>query len=154
MRKMAQNNAEKLMEKAVEAKARAIVKDEVRKLEGIVNDVVRAYYSSYTPKYYRRTYGFKNSVVSGSVKREGKRIWAEVYFDDKALHQSLFPGNPQGYVPVLLNNGWHSKKLEKRIGPVYHLTYYGGFDLVGKIEKRYNAVKHPLANLLKTKVMD
>lgn len=146
---MANNNLDLMLEKAIKAKAEKIIREEVRKLERITRIVVQGYYNSYTPSVYDRTGGLLNSIVSGSVKKEGRRISAEVSFDNSASHPSLFKGHPQGYTPILINNGWHSAKLEARIGEVYRLTRYEGYDLVGKIETRYNAVRHPLANPLK-----
>lgn len=152
MSKMANNNLDLMLEKAMKAKAEQIIRIEVKKLERIAKLVVQGYYNSYTPKrpdLYLRSGGLLDSIVSGSVEKVGKRISAEVSFDSRALHNSLFEGNPQGYTPILINNGWVSKKLEARMGVVPHFTRYEGYDLIGKIETRYNAVRHPLANPLK-----
>lgn len=146
---MANNNLDLMLEKAIKAKAEKIIKIEVKKLESITKSVVQGYYNSYTPSVYERTGGLLSSIASGSVKKEGRRISAEVTFGGSAYHPSIFKGHPQGYTPILINNGWHSAKLEAKIGEVYRLTHYEGYDLVGKIETRYNAVRHPLANPLK-----
>lgn len=148
---MANNNLDLMLEKAIKDKAEKIIREEVRKLERITKDVVQGYYNSYSPTVYDRTYGFKNSIISGNVEKAGKRISAEVSFDGRAMHNSLFAGNAQGYVPVLINNGWVSRKLEAKIGIIPRFTRYEGYDLIGKIESRYNAIRHPLANPLKIK---
>lgn len=139
------------MNKKAEAQARKILKREGDKLENITKATVNSYYNSYRPSVYVRTYGFKNSVVKTGIKRVGNSLEMSVGFDGGALHNSMFAGNAQGYVPILLSNGWHSVKLERRVGPIHRFTFYGGFNIIGKIQSSYNAVRHPLVKPLEIK---
>lgn len=133
--------------KKVEQQARKIIKQESKKLERITQSVVNSYYASYTPKQYVRTYGFKKSVITKDIRRIGDRIEVSVGFSQSAVHNSLFKGQPSGYVPILIDQGWHSARLESRIGEVPRLTRYGGYNLIDKILKTYKAVKHPLVTI-------
>lgn len=149
--KNVKSQIEKAMEKKAEQQARKIIVKEGDKLENIARATVNSYYNSYSPSVYVRTYGFKNSVVRTGVKKVGKTLEMSVGFDGGAVHDSLFSGNAQGFVPILLSNGWNAPKLEARVGKVHRFTYYGGYGIIDKIKASYNMVKHPLVKPLQIK---
>jgi hypothetical protein len=54
-----------------------------------------------------------------------------------AYHKNLF-GDHMSYVPLLINNGWHSKKLEDRIGEVPRFTRYEGYHFLERAVQMFN----------------
>ena len=125
-----------------------MLKAEVEKLEGITKSVYNQYLKSYSPQQYVRTGAMIGSIGKSEIVKEANSMKMAVSFDNSgAYHSSLFGGS-MGHAPILISDGWHSKRLEQtRMGRVYRLTYYEGFDALDKIESQYNAVKNPLARL-------
>lgn len=142
------NNSSAVIKKKIEAKVERILKSEVAKLEGITKSVYQQYLKSYSPTQYVRTGEMIGSIGKTEIVKEGNKMKMAVSFDNSsAYHESLFGGS-KGHAPILISEGWHSKRLEQtRMGRVYRLTYYEGFDALGKIESQYEAVKNPLARL-------
>lgn len=112
-------------------------------LKDVCVKVWRQYLASYQPKIYVRTGKSERSIKIGGIKKiDENTIGIEVTFqDDLVYHDSIF-GGKQGHAIMLISAGWHSKKLEARIGKVYRLTYYEGFDYLGKVREEYEARKH------------
>lgn len=91
------------------------------------------YYDSYTPKIYERKNWLNHSLKVDDIvdiKYSGNTISLSINFNDYAWHLSLGRVyNPvihsnfyipihYSYVPLLMNYGWHSRKLEEKIGRV------------------------------------
>lgn len=116
-----------------------------RELEKIAINVWRKYLSSYKPKVYVRTGKSEKSIKLGSVKKlDDNTLGIELtWVNDLAYHDSIFgEGNKQGHAIMLISAGWKAKKLEKKIGRKYRLTYYEGFDYIGKVREAFESVKH------------
>lgn len=107
-------------------------------LERILREKVQEYYDSYEPIKYKRTYDFLNSIKISPIVREGNTYTFSVYFDqDIATHPSYFNGE-DGYVPILLNEGFSWKEENQPVPPIHHLSYYEGFHFVEDAIKDFN----------------
>ena len=98
----------------------AILLREAQQLRSWINRFIALYYDSYTPKVYRRTYAFRNSlempeIVNGHIVIR--------FTGAMVRHQSLFGGG-YGYVPSLINYGWRWKN--QSVKPIHRFTYYEG----------------------------
>lgn len=106
-----------------------------------VDNYIREYYLSYTPGTYQRTYDFRDSLYAEDfihAKVNGNRIELSVSFrPSMAYHKNLF-GDHNSFVPLLINSGWHSQKLEDRIGVVPRFTRYEGYHFVEKAVEMFN----------------
>lgn len=106
-----------------------------------MDNQILAYYASYTPKIYERTFDFLDSLYAENffeARVRGTRIELSVSFrDSMAYHRNLF-NDHDSFVPLLINFGWHSKKLEAMIGKIPRLTYYEGFHMVERAIKQFN----------------
>lgn len=104
-------------------------------LEKIMHEELEAYYASYSPTVYERTYGLLNSLRISPITQVGNELYISVYFDrDAATHPSIF-GGESGYVAQLLNEGW---KWNNDIG-INHLSHYSGFHFVEKSIEQFNS---------------
>lgn len=108
-----------------------------------MDNQIRAYYASYTPKIYQRTFDFQDSLYAENffeARVVGTRIELSVSFrDSMAYHRNLFDDH-DSYVPLLINFGWYAKRLESAIGhPVSHLTSYDGFHMVERAIIQFNS---------------
>jgi hypothetical protein len=114
---------------------RASLKEAQNLLHAILYEKVRDYYDSYTPKYYERTYNFLNSIRTTPIIREGNQYTFTVYFDeDMGTHPSIM-GGEDGYVPILLEEGWQWKNDTTN---KHHFSYYEGFNFVEKAIDEFN----------------
>lgn len=106
-----------------------------------VDHFLLEYYLSYTPSIYRRTYDFRDSLYAEDfvhARVNGDRIELSVSFrPSMSYHKNLF-GDHESYVPLLINSGWHSKKLEETIGIIPRFTRYEGFHFVEKAVDMFN----------------
>ena len=108
-----------------------------------VDNFIQEYYLSYTPKIYQRTYDFQDSLYADDfihARVNGNRIELSVSFrPSMAYHKNLF-GDHMSYVPLLINNGWHSKKLEDRMGgkEIPHFTRYDGYHFLERAVQMFN----------------
>lgn len=106
-----------------------------------VDNYIQEYYLSYSPKRYLRTYDFQDSLYAEDfihARANGDRIELSVSFrPSMAFHKNIF-GDHESYVPLLINSGWYSKKLEDRIGYVPRFTRYEGYHFVEKAVKMFN----------------
>ena len=108
-----------------------------------MDNQILAYYATYTPKIYQRTFDFQDSLYAENffeARVNGTRIELSVSFrDSMAYHRNLFDDH-DSYVPALINFGWDAKKLEQGLGhPVYRLTYYEGFHMVERAIIQFNS---------------
>ena len=108
-----------------------------------VDNFIQEYYLSYTPQKYQRTYDFQDSLYAEDfihARVNGNRIELSVSFrPSMAYHKNLF-GDHMSYVPLLINSGWHSKKLEDRIGgkEIPRFTRYEGYHFIEKAVQMFN----------------
>ena len=111
-----------------------IMEQEGIRLMNIVQKYIDEYYDSYKPTVYERTYAFKNSLRIEPVTQKGNILSVKIYFDDdSANHPSIFGGS-DGYVPLLINDGWSWKNTQ--IAP-YRLSHYEGFNFIEKAIEEY-----------------
>lgn len=108
-----------------------------------MDNQILAFYASYTPKIYQRTFDFMDSLYAENffeARVNGTRIELSVSFrDSMAYHRNLFDDH-DSFVPLLANFGWHAKKLENYIGhPVWRFTYYDGFHMVERAIMQFNS---------------
>lgn len=126
---------------------------EGRRLKYIALKVWRKYQSSYPPKMYVRTRDTQRGIKLGKVRRiDANHFGIDLMYDnDLMYHDSIFGSQyPKGHSLMLISNGWHSRKLERKYGKgIYMLTYFEGADIIGQIEREYNKYK-PLGVTLET----
>ena len=114
---------------------RAVLLDEAEKLKKLIQKYIDAYYSSYSPSLYTRTYDFQNSLRIETVKQEGTMLSVKIYFDPTlATHPSVF-GQEDGFVPILINDGWQWKNGKTE---PYRFARYEGYQFVEKAIDEYN----------------
>jgi hypothetical protein len=118
--------------------------DSVWKLKRILQRQIEAYYDSYDPKYYKRTYMFQRSLRTEEIIANGNEIAVRIYFDEKyATHPSVVYNRGKkgedGFVPILLNYGW---RWRKNSDLYYHFSTYEGFNFVEKAVNEFNTQKH------------
>ncbi|KAA9007390.1 hypothetical protein F4V43_02565 [Paenibacillus spiritus] len=105
-------------------------------LEKLLYEQLQAYYDSYTPTVYERTYGLLNSLRISPITQVGNELQINVYFDrSMATHPSIFDGE-DGYVAKLLNDGWQWRKNPANI---YRLSRYEGFHFIEKAIDEFNS---------------
>ncbi|UUV46438.1 neck protein [Bacillus phage vB_BanS-Thrax3] len=128
-----------------EAEAIKVLTAEGRKLKAIALKVWRRYLGSYQPKQYVRTRKSQSGIRLKPVRKVGANTYSiELTFEnDLMYHDSVLgKGQPKGHAIMLISSGWHSRKLENRIGVVPNFTYKGGFDYLGQVQSAYNAVRN------------
>lgn len=128
-----------------EAEAIKVLNAEGRKLKLIALRVWRRYLGSYQPQQYVRTRRSQRGIKLKPVKRVGANTYSiELTFENGLMyHDSVVgKGQPKGHSIMLISSGWHSKKLENRIGEVPNFTYRDGFDYLGQVQSEYNAIRN------------
>ena len=109
-------------------------------LEEYLSEKLQDYFSRYTPKrdddVAPRT-GQLLSSIRSKIKQSNGKLQAVVYFDDSgAFRDSLWPNQPQGYLPALINDGWQVKK-----GRHKNIPNFGYFEGIEFIESAVNEAK-------------
>ncbi|AYP68257.1 virion structural protein [Bacillus phage vB_BcoS-136] len=145
------NNIASALQGMSEAQARRVLQEEGRKLERIARSVWRAYLASYTPKEYARHLGKPSGVRTGNseraiklkqVKRTGiNEFGIELTWENDLVYHDSVMNHKKGHAVMLISSGWTSSRGRNK--DVYRFGYYEGFDYLGKVEKTYNAMKHP-----------
>ena len=117
------------------AGARNLLRREANKLMKLIQTYIDAYYDSYEPEVYKRTYRFKHSLRWEDVKVINDILVVNIYFDPEwSNHESYF-GGEEGFVPILLDRGWEWKNNPH----IKHLSEYDGFHFIDKAIAEYNA---------------
>lgn len=112
-----------------------LLEEEGKRLYKLVKKYIDKYYSSYHPNVYERTYRFKQSLRISPVKLENNSLAVEVYFDDAYAYHPSVLGGKDGYVPLLINDGWRWKDISKA---PYRFSHYEGFNFVERAIEEYN----------------
>lgn len=117
------------------------LKKHARILANCIMEELNKVYSGYSPKVYERTYDLYNSVeIDDALKVEvgtkGTTLSMRVYFDDGAIHSSLYGNNVN--MAELLNNGWTVKK-DVWFKDIYHFGYYEGSHYIEKAIQKYRS---------------
>lgn len=122
---------------------------EGRRLEQIALKLWRETMSKYEPKKYAvhlgktagtRTDRSEQAVKLGSVKKlpDGSFGIELTWENELVYHDSIFKNQPKGHSVMLISSGWHSKKLEKRMGRrINRFTYFEGTGYLYKVYKEY-----------------
>lgn len=136
------------LQSIAQQKVYKVLKTEANRLERFLRDEIENYLSSYKPKVYKRTGDLLRSLrvsepfpysISGSFA-------IKVYFESSlAYHPSLFGGR-SGYVPILLDKGWHWS--ENKRPRIYRLSDFDGIHFIKRAVKRFQS-----SNKLKLKVL-
>lgn len=133
--------------------------DEAKRLANCIQKYIDIYYNNYHPKVYSRTKNFSKSLYVddiADIRIIKNTIHVAIRFDrDLATHPNLesvywndgyeteysipIKDRHESFVPVLMNSGWHSEKLEWALGQrVPHLTYFEGIHFIENGINEYN----------------
>ena len=119
-----------------------ILTAEADRLRKCIQKHLDDYYSSYTPKYYVRTYGLRDALtVQTAVQYSGSRKYIGLYFDEsKSWGRSVVTGSMNGWKPYLMNFGW------KDTGhATAHFQGYRGYGFIEKGIKDWKSnLQHPI----------
>jgi hypothetical protein len=129
--------------KSLDGKSFSVISDDVligeaEELRVCVQKRIDEYYSSYTPKRYRRTYGLKNALRAETTVREenGVRYIGLYFLDSKSWGKSVFTGEWTGWKPGLISDGWEIKKDiywgKTNIRFIHRFGYYEGSKFIEK----------------------
>jgi hypothetical protein len=89
------------------------LKYEAQRLTDILQEEIYAWYQSYSPKEYERTYNMVNSLFADkkvSVSNNGKRLYINVNYNDLAYHESMWYPNQEVNILLLMNEGYQVSK--------------------------------------------
>lgn len=102
-------------------------------LERLLQDEIDAYYKSYDPVQYVRTYDFQNSLRLSNPIKSGMNEWSiEVYFDGQlADHDGA-------YVPTLIDEGWDNRSKTGKDIPRF--THYEGYNYIKRAVDKFNSI--------------
>ena len=123
-----------------EQQAIATLQKEGRRLKYIILKVWRKYLNDYSPKEYARTRDTQRGIKLGSVRRyDGMHYAIEVTFENDLMYHDSVIGSSEkkGHSFMLISDGWKVKKGTHK--NVKNFGYFEGVDLIGQIEKEYNA---------------
>jgi hypothetical protein len=116
------------------------LKQEGERLKKYIEEEIAIYKTSYTPKIYIRTGNWENSMELGNPYQDGNNMIIEIRFNPVlANHPSVIhpeDESQQGYVPWLMEVGWHWHKPHKVIP---RFTDFEGTQYIKKAVERYNA---------------
>lgn len=119
-----------------------ILKREVDRLYDFIQDEIDRFYDSYDPSYYKRTWRFHGSLYAEDlvdIRINGNQVELSLRFHpDLAFHEN-FDGTHETNVAILMNYGYHAKRLEQYIGhAVPYFTERKGFFFVENGIMRWN----------------
>lgn len=134
------NNIQQAVQGFSEEEAKRLLQQEGRRLKYIAVKLWRKYLASYQPTQYVRTRKSQRGIKLGKVKQISPNQWGiELTWENSLMyHDSIFKNNPKGHSVMLISDGWHSRKLEARIGRVDRLTYFEGTGYLYKVYKEWN----------------
>ncbi|MNW59256.1 hypothetical protein D3C74_371640 [compost metagenome] len=117
-------------------KVKSSLNEAARLMEKLLYKELQAYYDSYDPVVYERTFGLLNSLRVSPIVQRGNELVISVYFDrDSATHPSIF-GGANGYTAILINDGW---EWDNNIG-IHRLSYFSGAHFIEKAIAEFNKV--------------
>lgn len=133
--------------------ARKILEREGRRLNYIALKIWRKTMEEYKPKQYavhlgmqqgQRTKRSQRAIKLGKVKMlpDGSMGIELTWENQLVYHDSVFgSGQPKGHSVMLISDGWHSKKLEKKIGRrIDRFTYFEGTGYLYQVYKEYTKI--------------
>lgn len=137
------NNLQDAVQGLSEQQAKKALLAEGKRLEAIAIKLWRKYLASYTPVKYVRHGNSEKAIKLGKVKRiSPTQFGIELTWDNGLVyHDSVIPkSKKKGHSVMLISDGWHSKKLERKIGrSVPRFTYFGGTGYLYQVYKAYMA---------------
>lgn len=134
---------------------------EAKLLYRCIQAQIDLYYNSYEPTVYKRTGNLKRALYAqdlADIRIVGNTLRISVgfhnnlayennldgvYWNDGHGNDTWFPiyGKHHSYVPVLMEFGWHSRRLAAMIGQdVYRLTYFEGTGMIQRGIDFYNSI--------------
>lgn len=144
------NSLNSAISNATEKEVKRILLNEGRRLERIARKIWRRHMAQYKPKVYarhingvagQRTGRSEKAIKLGRVKMIAPNQWGIelTWENDLVYHDSIFQNQPKGHSVMLISDGWHSKKLEKKFGKIKRFTYFEGTGYLGKVIKEWQA---------------
>jgi hypothetical protein len=129
--------------------ARKILEREGRRLKYLALKMWRKDMEQYQPKQYavhlgmprgKRTKRSQRAIKLGKVKMlpDGSMGIELTWENELVYHDSMFKGQPKGHSVMLISDGWHSRKLEAKLGrKVERFTYFEGTNYLYRLYKEY-----------------
>lgn len=118
-----------------------IMAKEAKRLYNLIQKEIDNYYNSYSPVIYDRTGNYRKSLYAediASIKVVGNSLEIGVGFNQSlATHKNIFDDH-YSFVPLLMEKGWLSKKLEDRYGTIQRFTRFDGIKAVENAIEEYN----------------
>jgi hypothetical protein len=121
-----------------------LLKPEAEALYKCLSETVALYYSMTKPIEYQRTWRFLDSVrIDTDISLENEGFTMRVYFDENASTHESIMGGKDGFVPILLNQGWSwQPDTISKYGSHYHFSFYPHGAVSGNYEATDAAMKH------------
>lgn len=121
-----------------------LLKPEAEILYACLCETVVMYYTMTQPSEYRRTWKFLDSVrLDTDIGIENEGFTMRVYFDENASTHESIMGGKDGFVPILLNQGWSwSSDKMSQYGSHYHFSFYPHGAEPGNYDANDAAMKH------------
>jgi hypothetical protein len=117
--------------------AEEILAVEAKRLKEIILRNIQAWYSYYTPTMYERTdLWYEALQIGGVIQEDGNKFTAWLYFDNNASEHPSLWGQEDGYVPMLMETGWHIRW--KRPYRIPMLSDFEGTHYLTKAIEEYN----------------
>lgn len=111
---------------------------EANNLKDMIADEIRNYYSSYTPVVYQRN-DSKSMDKMLKIKVNKADTTISVFFDpDVSWGESVITHEKNGYIPLLIDQGW-TVKDSARFRSVHHFGYYEGYHFIEKAITKFKA---------------
>lgn len=148
---MAKNNNKSIINdlQAIENReAIRLLEAEGRRLKYIAIKLWRKTMDEYSPKKYavhltgvegKRTRNSQRAIKLGKVKAlpDGTYGIELTWENELVYHDSVVKGGQKGHAVMLISDGWHSRKLEKRMGRIERFTYFEGTGYLYRVYKEY-----------------
>lgn len=113
---------------------RQILQNETKRLKNILQREIDDYYTTYSPKVYKRGQHGGNLRRSLSadevcdVSANGKKLTMSIKINENAIHESIIDGS-EANAFWLINDGWKVKK-DVWFKDIYRFGYYEGAHFV------------------------
>lgn len=124
----------KLNKMVLETK-KQLAKDAQNELVGAAHDAMEKFYSHYTPKRYKRTFGFRDKSYVGSYKNPhnsriygGVRITTEnINANDYKTYELTTDGDKKKWIPISVEptDALSGNGIPKTMGDIRELVYTG-----------------------------
>lgn len=118
-----------------------VLANEARRLYRLIQYKIDDYYNSYDPIVYNRTGDFRKSLYVediANIRVVGNSLVISMGFNQAlSMHRNIFDGH-NSFVPLLMEQGWYAKKLEKQYGMIERFTRFGGIHAIRDAIEEFN----------------